>query len=79
IINRTRKNKDLVEFGASPRASLGLILAAKARALIDGRKCVTKEDIEEMALPILRHRIILSFKAEREGKSADDVIKELIK
>lgn len=79
IVGRTRKEKDLVEFGASPRASIGLILAAKARALIKGRKYVSEEDIDAMAFPVLRHRIILNFKAEREGKNADDVIKLLLK
>ena len=79
IVASTREKKDLIEFGASPRASLALILASKAKALIDGRKCVTKDDIEEMALPVLRHRIILSFKAERENKSPDDVIRSLVK
>jgi len=79
IVTKTRKVPELIEYGASPRASLGVILAAKARALIDGRKYVSLKDIEEMAYPVLRHRIVLSFKAEREGKSTDDVIKELLK
>jgi len=79
IVIATRKNKESIEYGASPRASIGLILAAKAKALIDGRKYVSEKDIEEMAFPILRHRIILNFEAEREGKTADDVIAELIK
>ncbi len=79
IVARTRKVPDLIEYGASPRASLGLIMAAKARALIDGRKYVSLRDIEEVAFPVLRHRIILSFKAEREGKTPDDVIRELLK
>lgn len=79
VVSSTRKKKDLIEYGASPRASIGLILAAKSHALLQGRKFVSKEDINAMAPPILRHRIILSFKAEREGKSADDVIKELLK
>ncbi len=79
IVTRTRKEKELVEFGASPRASIALILTAKARALIKGRKYVSEEDIEAMALPVLRHRLILSFKAERDGKNADDVIRQLLK
>lgn len=79
IVNKTRTNKELIEYGASPRATIGLMLASKARALINGRAYVTLDDVKAMAYPILRHRIILSFKAEREGKSADDVIKELIK
>jgi len=68
-----------ISSGASPRASIGLVLASKARALLDGRKFVSRNDINEMALPILRHRIILNFEAERQGLSADDVIKKLLK
>ncbi|MBN2142418.1 MoxR family ATPase [Candidatus Woesearchaeota archaeon] len=79
IVHKTRSNKDLIEYGASPRASIGLILAAKAKALVNGRKFVSEKDIEEMAFPVLRHRLILSFKAERDGKTADDVIRELLK
>ncbi|MBR9693177.1 MoxR family ATPase [Candidatus Woesearchaeota archaeon] len=79
IVTKTRKVPELIEYGASPRASLGIIMAAKARALIDGRKYVSLKDIEQMAHPVLRHRIILSFKAEREGKTTDDVVKELLK
>jgi MoxR-like ATPase len=79
IVAKTRKKPELIEYGASPRASLAIIMAAKAKALIDGRKYVSLKDIEEMSLPVLRHRIVLSFKAEREGKTTDDVIKELLK
>jgi MoxR-like ATPase len=79
IVNKTRTSKELIEYGASPRASIGLILAAKAKALISGRKFVSEKDIDDMAYPVLRHRIVLSFKAEREGKTPDDVIKELLK
>jgi MoxR-like ATPase len=79
IVAKTRTAKDLIEYGASPRASIGIILAAKAKALINGRKYVSAKDIEEMAYPVLRHRIILNFKAERDGKTPDDVIRELLK
>lgn len=79
IVTMTRNIPELIEYGASPRASLGIILAAKANALLDGRKYVSMKDIEEMAYPVLRHRIILSFKAEREGKTPDDVITELLR
>jgi MoxR-like ATPase len=79
IVAKTRTAKDLIEYGASPRASIGLILAAKAKALVNGRKYVSAKDIEEMAYPVLRHRIILNFKAERDGKTPDDVIRELLK
>ncbi|PIN86161.1 AAA family ATPase [Candidatus Woesearchaeota archaeon CG10_big_fil_rev_8_21_14_0_10_44_13] len=78
IVTETRKRKDLMEYGASPRASIGIIMAAKARALIRGRNHVATEDIESMAYPVLRHRIILNFEAERKGMSADDVVKEIL-
>ncbi|HIG96439.1 TPA: MoxR family ATPase [Candidatus Woesearchaeota archaeon] len=78
LIDTTRHNKKLIEYGASPRASIGLILASKARAFIKGRTHVSSEDIVKMAFPILRHRIILNFEAEKEGLSTDDVITELL-
>ena len=78
IVNKTRTKKDLIEYGASPRASMGLVLAGKARALMDGRKYVSKTDINAMALPVLRHRIILNFEAERQGMDTDSVIKKLL-
>ena len=79
LVNATREKKEIIEYGASPRASIGLILAAKAHALINGRAYVATEDIKAMAHPVLRHRIILSFKTEREGKTSDDVITDLLK
>lgn len=79
LVGSTRTKKSLIEYGASPRASIGLVLAAKARALLEGRKYVTKTDINNMAYPILRHRIILSFEAERQNMDADAVIKSLLK
>ncbi len=79
LVTSTRQNKKLIEYGASPRASIGLILAAKARALIEGRKYVSKDDINKMAFPIMRHRIVLSFEAERQGMHEDDVIKTFLK
>jgi len=79
LVHATRNRKDIIQYGASPRASIGLILAAKARALIRGRNHVSTEDIETMAYPILRHRIILNFEAERKGMGTDDAITELLK
>lgn len=78
IITATRTNKQLIQYGASPRASIGLILAAKARALIQGRNHVSSDDIKTMVYPILRHRIILNFEAERKGMTTDDAVKELL-
>ena len=79
IVTNSRKKKDLIEYGASPRASIGLVLAAKARALMEGRKYVSKTDINVMAYPVLRHRIILNFEAERQNMDEDAVIKTLLK
>jgi MoxR-like ATPase len=79
IIAATRENKNIIQYGASPRASIGLILAAKARALINGRNHVSMEDINAMAYPILRHRIILNFEAERKGMTTDDAVTQILK
>ncbi|MBW2984823.1 MoxR family ATPase [Candidatus Woesearchaeota archaeon] len=78
IVTTTRESKNLLQYGASPRASIGLILASKARALLMGRNHVGMEDIIKLAYPILRHRIILNFEAQRKGLKADDAIKEII-
>ncbi|MBI3035918.1 hypothetical protein HYY71_06370 [Candidatus Woesearchaeota archaeon] len=78
IILATRANKEIIQYGASPRASIGLILASKARALIQGRNHVSNDDLNMLAYPILRHRIILNFEAERKGMSRDDAIKQIL-
>ncbi len=78
LIFKTRTKNELIEYGASPRASMGLVLAGKARALIQGRKYVSKDDIKYVALPILRHRIIPSFEAERQNLGVDDIIKKIL-
>ncbi|MBI3033915.1 MoxR family ATPase, partial [Candidatus Woesearchaeota archaeon] len=77
IVTKSR-NFELMSYGASPRASVGLILAAKARALIEGRNHVSSEDITAMAYPVLRHRVILNFEAERKGMTTDDAITQLL-
>ncbi len=70
--------KDWLTFGAGPRASLNLILAGKARAILRGRFHVSIDDIKAVALPVLRHRIIPNFAAQSEGLSTDDIVKKLI-
>ena len=77
LVRRTRED-DAIEFGASPRASMALVLAAKARAFVHGRSHVSWEDVTEMAAPVIRHRIILDFRAEREGLTPDDVVERLL-
>jgi MoxR-like ATPase len=79
IVGATRAKSDNIEYGASPRASIGIILAAKARALMKGRNYVSKEDIDAMAYPVLRHRVILTFEAERKGMTTDQVIADILK
>lgn len=68
----------LVRNGASPRATLSLALAARARALLQGRHYVTPNDVRDMATPVLRHRLLLSFEALAEGLDADRVIWQII-
>ncbi|MFY4814303.1 AAA family ATPase [Haloarcula sp. AONF1] len=77
LVRQTREADD-IEFGASPRASMALVQTAKARAFLHGRSHVTGEDIEALAAPVLRHRIIVDFRAEREGRTADDLIAALL-
>ncbi|AKB79137.1 MoxR-like ATPase [Methanosarcina horonobensis HB-1 = JCM 15518] len=78
IVNQTRKMPDMIEAGASPRASIALILCAKANAFLDDRGYVDKEDIDSMALPVLRHRIILSFDAARNNITSDRIIQKIL-
>jgi MoxR-like ATPase len=69
---------DFVSWGAGPRASQFLILAGKARALLKGRYHVSTDDIRQVALPVLRHRIVTNFNAEAEGIKSDAIVKKLI-
>jgi MoxR-like ATPase len=70
--------KDWVIWGVGPRGGQSLILAAKARAALDGRPEVDIEDIRAMAKPVLRHRMVLNYHAEAQGQSPDTVIQQLI-
>ena len=65
-------------WGAGPRASQYMVLGAKARAVLDGRYFVSHDDIKALAPPVLRHRIKVSFNADAEGISPDDIIERLI-
>jgi MoxR-like ATPase len=69
--------KHLIQFGASPRATINLTLAAKAWALLQGRAYVTPEDIKSIGPDVLRHRIILTYEAEAEGVTSDALIKRI--
>jgi len=85
IVDATRHPKDyglkiegLVDYGASPRASIWLILAGKAHALLNGRGYVIPEDIKAIAHDVLRHRLILTYEAEAEDIVADKIINDVI-
>ncbi|MDR3639684.1 MAG: MoxR family ATPase [Isosphaeraceae bacterium] len=71
--------RDYVSWGAGPRASQYLVLAAKARAVLFGRYYVSTEDVRAVAGPVLRHRIVTNFNAEAEGLRPDDIVQRLVK
>jgi MoxR-like ATPase len=70
--------KDLVDWGAGPRAGQNLILGGKAMAAMDGRFSVSLDDVRKVAVPVLRHRISTNFQAQAEGQSTDTIIKRLL-
>lgn len=70
--------QNYVSWGAGPRASQNLVLAAKARAILKGRYYVSTDDIRAVAAPVLRHRILTNFNAEADGVHSDEIIKRLI-
>ncbi|MCB2211887.1 AAA family ATPase [bacterium] len=70
--------KNWVRWGAGPRAGQNLILGAKARAVLDGRPTPEVADVQELAKPVLRHRIVRSFRAEADAVDADDIIEKLM-
>jgi MoxR-like ATPase len=71
--------KQMVGWGAGPRASQHLILSSKVRALLQGRTHVTLDDIEALARPVMRHRIVPTFHAEAEGITVDHIVDHLLK
>jgi MoxR-like ATPase len=75
--NGSKDAADYLEWGAGPRASQALILAAKCNALLAGKYSPDIEDVKSVALPVLRHRIVRNFKAEAEGITVDDLIGRL--
>jgi MoxR-like ATPase len=78
IIRATREQNPLVEYGASPRAAIGLVRAAKANAFLEGRAWVAPEDIKAVAPDVLRHRVILTYEADAERVTADDVVTRIL-
>ncbi|MCC6907439.1 MAG: MoxR family ATPase [Phycisphaerales bacterium] len=84
IVHATRQPKEygldiarLIDFGASPRATLALTLAGKARAFLQHRGYVTPQDIKSVGLDVLRHRVIASYEAEAEGMDNDAIVKKI--
>jgi MoxR-like ATPase len=71
--------KRFVKFGSSPRGAQALLLAAKIRALFEGRFAASIDDVRVVALPALRHRVLLNFEGEAEGVRTDEVLKEIMK
>ncbi|MFO7819110.1 MAG: MoxR family ATPase, partial [Halanaerobacter sp.] len=78
IIFKTRAESEYISCGASPRASINLILAAKGKAFLESRGYVVPEDIKEVVYDVLRHRILLSYEAEAEGISQEDIIYDIL-
>ena len=75
---KVRNVAELIDFGASPRASIFLGMGARAIAFLNGRGYVTPQDVKDIAFDVLRHRVILTYEAEAEEKTADDVIREIL-
>jgi MoxR-like ATPase len=84
LVHATREPREyqldldgLLQYGASPRATLWLVAAAKAHAFLRGRGFVTPEDVKAIGPDVLRHRLILSFEAEAESLTADDLVQRV--
>ena len=69
---------NLINYGASPRASIYLVSAARAHAFLKGRGFVTPEDIKQIAPDVLRHRIIVTYEAEAENISTDHIVRRIL-
>ena len=78
LVRRTRVHP-FIHYGASPRASVALLLCSKALAAIRGRDFVTPDDVRDVALPVLRHRLTLRAEAELDGVTADSVVTDILK
>jgi MoxR-like ATPase len=74
----TPQVNQFLRFGASPRAAQALVLAGKVRALLDGRANVSADDIRSVVLPAMRHRCLLNFEGEAEGKGTDEILSNII-
>tara|TARA_B100001123_G_scaffold450876_1_gene624660 strand:+ start:4434 stop:5423 length:990 start_codon:yes stop_codon:yes gene_type:complete len=72
------QSDSLIQFGGSPRATISLTLAAKGWAFLQGRGYVTPQDVKTIAMDVLRHRVIVSYEAEAEGKNSEDIVQEIL-
>jgi len=84
IVQATRAPKDykleiedLIQYGASPRATIFLTMAAKAHAILEGRAYVTPQDVKSIGMDVLRHRVIVSYEAEAEEKTSEDIVQQI--
>ncbi|MFC1808127.1 AAA family ATPase, partial [Candidatus Omnitrophota bacterium] len=68
---------DFIQYGASPRATINLNLASKAYAFVQGRGYVTPQDVKSIGMDVLRHRVIVSYEAEAEEKTSEDIVKKI--
>jgi len=70
--------KHLIQYGGSPRATINLTLASKAHAFLNGRGYVVPQDVKDIAMDVLRHRVIVTYEAEAEEKTAEDIVKKIL-
>lgn len=78
IVLKTREESEHIACGASPRASINLIKAAKGRAFLEGRDFVVPDDIKAIAYDVLRHRILLTYEAEAEDITSEKIIADIL-
>ena len=78
IVFKTRETNNYIACGASPRASIALVVSAKANAFLEGRAHVIPQDIKRVIFDVLRHRMILTYEAEAEGKKVEDIITDIL-
>lgn len=78
IVFKTRETNNYITCGASPRASIALVVSAKANAFLEGRDHVIPQDIKRVIFDVLRHRMILTYEAEAEGKKVEDIITDIL-
>ncbi len=72
-----RKLQGMIRYGASPRATIALTLAARARAFLSGRGYVTPQDVKSIGAEVLRHRIIVSYEAEAESVNSESIVEQV--